>query len=156
MHGGVSWQSFQLFTHVDQIMNLLVFLIELPEFRIQFQRTTQSNIQLIGHHLGDTVSEIIGHIQYTRHIPDHTFGCQSTKSNDLYHLILTVFTFYILDNLLSSLIAEVNINIGHGYTLRIQKTLKQQIITDRVNTIRYFPQHFLAPVLPVCHGFLPS
>ena len=142
MHGGVSWQSFQLFAHIDQIMHLLVFLIELSELRIQFQRTTQGNVQLIWHHLGNTVSKIVGHIQYTRHIPDHTFGCQSTKSDDLYHLILTVFTFYILDNLLSPLITEVNINIGHGYTLRIQETLKQQIITDRVNvrnvqTVRY-------------------
>ena len=133
MHGGMSGQSFQTLTHIDQMMHLLILLIKLSEFRVHFQRFTQGDVQFIGHHLGNGIHERIGQIHNTSHITDDTLGCQGTERNDLHHLVVAVFSAHIIDDFLSPFEAEVHINIGHGHTFRIQETFKQQIIMNGIN-----------------------
>ena len=133
MHGGMSGQSFQALTHIDQMMHLLILLIKLSEFRVHFQRFAQGDVQFVGHHLGNGIHERIGQIHNTSHITDDTLGCQGTERNDLHHLVVAVFSAHIIDDFLSPFEAEVHINIGHGHTFRIQETFKQQIIMNGIN-----------------------
>src|SRR5699024_9264765 len=58
---------------------------------------------------------------------------QGSESDDLHYPVLAVLAHHIIDDLLPSLIAEVHVDIGHGHTLRVQKPLEQELITDRVN-----------------------
>ena len=50
----------------------------------------------------------------------------------LNHTIIPIFTADIFNNLLPSFEAEVNVNIRHRYSFRIQKSLKEQTVTDRI------------------------
>ena len=133
MHGGMPRKSLQLSTHVNEIMDLLVLLIELTHFRILFKGKLQRDIQLLRHHLGNLIHEIIGHIHYAAHVADHTPRRQRTEGHDLYNLFRAVFPAHVIDDLLPSLKAKVNIDIRHGHTLRIQKTLKEQLIPDWID-----------------------
>ena len=48
-------------------------------------------------------------------------------------MIPSIFLGDIFDHLLPSLVAEIHVDIGHGHTLRVQETLKQQIKCQRIN-----------------------
>ena len=39
----------------------------------------------------------------------------------------------VINDLLPPFIAEINVNIRHGYPLRIEEALKQKVVTNRVN-----------------------
>ncbi|MNS55935.1 hypothetical protein D3C72_887820 [compost metagenome] len=49
------------------------------------------------------------------------------------HLVFTVFIYHIIDYPLTTFIIKVGIDIGHGLTIGIKETLKQEVILDRVN-----------------------
>ena len=132
MHGSMPWKTLQPLCKIDQTMDIFLFLISFTKFRIHPQRLIYRDIKLLRDHLCNGIHLCIRHIQNTADIADNTSRCQRTKSNDLNHAVIAVFPSYIIDNLLSSFEAEVNINIRHGYSFRIQKTLKQQVITDRI------------------------
>ena len=128
----MSWKSLQTLGKVDQAVDIFLFLIGFPEFRIHSQGLINGDIWLLWNHLGDGVYLGIRHVQNTAYITDHTAGCQSTEGNDLNHAVIAIFPPYIIDNFLSSFKAEVHINIRHGYSFRIQETLKEKIIPDRI------------------------
>ena len=128
----MSWKSLQTLGKVNQAVDIFLFLIGFPEFRIHSQCLINGDIWLLWNHLGDGVYLGIRHVQNTAYITDHTAGCQSTEGNDLNHAVIAIFPPYIIDNFLSSFKAEVHINIRHGYSFRIQETLKEKIIPDRI------------------------
>ena len=119
MHGGMSGQSLQPLAHINQVMHLLILLIELPHLRVHLQRPVQCNVQFIGHHFCNGIHKGIGQIHHAPHIPDNTLCRQRTEGNNLYHLVRAVFSAHIINYLLPPVVAEVNINIRHGHTLRI-------------------------------------
>ena len=133
MHRGMSGQSLQSLTHIDQVVDLFVLLIELAEFRIHLQCSAQCNVQFVRHHFGNRIHERIGQVHDTAHIADDTFRRQSTEGDDLYHLVIAVFSAHIIDDLLSPFKAEIHVNIRHRDTFRIQESFKQQIVMNRID-----------------------
>ena len=132
MHGCMAWKPFQTLCCVNQLMNLRLFFVNFFQFRIHSKRFIYGNIQLLWNHLCDHIHLCVRHIHNTPYIPDHTSGCQCTKCNNLNNTVIPIFTPYIVNNFLSSFKTEIHINIRHGYTFRIQETLKQKIIPYRV------------------------
>lgn len=55
------------------------------------------------------------------------------ERDDLRHVVGTVFFRDILNDLLSALVAEIDVEVRHTDALRIQKALEQQVIPQRVN-----------------------
>ena len=133
MHGAVARQSFQSFAHVDQQFYLRIIFICFTQFRIHLQCFINRDIEFLRDHLGNRIHKCIGKIHHASHITDHTSGSQSTKRHDLDYPVFTILTHNIVDHLLPSLEAEIHVDIGHGHTLRVEKTLKQKLIPDRVD-----------------------
>ena len=125
-------KSFKTLRRIDQIMNLFLILIDFFEFRVHLQRFVNRDIQLLRNHFCNGIHLCIWKIHNTTDITDNTTGRQCTKCNDLYDTVIPVFTSYIIDNFLSSFKTEVNVDIRHGYSFRIQETLKQKIISNRI------------------------
>ena len=133
VHGCVSRKSLQTHGHVDELLHLRVIFVALPKLRIHFQGFFQSDIQLLGHHFRDGIHKIVRQIHNTAHVPDDAPGRHGTKGYDLYYPVLAVFADHIVDDLLTTLKAEIHVDIRHGHTLRIQKTLEQQLIAHGVD-----------------------
>ena len=133
MHGTVTRQSFQTFRHIDQILYLFVRLISPAQFRILFQRFVDSDVQLLRDHFRNCIYESIGQIHHPSHVADNAPGRKGSKGHDLHHTVFPVFSHHIINDLLPSLKAEVNVDIGHGHTFRIQETLKEKLIPDRID-----------------------
>ena len=134
MHGCMSRKTFQSSRHIDQFLNLFIFLIQFLEFRIHLQCLIKRNIQLCRHHLCNAVYKCIRKVHDTSYVTDDSTCCHRTESYDLYYPGCAVFSSYIINDFLASLKAEVHVDIGHGYTFRIQETLEQKLIFDRVDT----------------------
>ena len=49
------------------------------------------------------------------------------------HVVAAVLPGHIVDDLLTALVAEVDVKIGHTDPLRVQKTLEQQIVLQGVH-----------------------
>ena len=125
-------KSLQSSGHIDEIMNAVITLIEFSELRIHLQCLIDGNAQFIRNHLCHAVTYSIRQIQHTSHIADNTSCCHGTESNNLYDTLLAVFADDIINDFLTSLEAEVHVNIRHGDAVRVQKALKEQIITNRI------------------------
>ena len=48
------------------------------------------------------------------------------------HVVLAVFFLHVLEHLAAAVIIKVNVYIGHGDTVGVKETLKQQIIFNWV------------------------
>ena len=133
MHGRMSRKTFQTLAHVNQFSYLFIRIVQLFQLRIHRKRPVQRHIQLGWNHLGNAVHKGVRKIHDTSHIPDDSPRRQGTEGNNLHHPVCSVFSRYIIDDLLPSLEAEVHVDIRHGDTLRIQEPLKEQVIPDRIN-----------------------
>jgi len=48
------------------------------------------------------------------------------------HRIVAVLVFDVVDHQVAVGLAEVDIEVGHGHPLRVQKALEQQLVLQRV------------------------
>ena len=127
MRGGVSWHSLQAHGSIDQLLDPVIPVVHLLQFRTDLQSFLQGDMQGHGRHqFCHHVSFRIAEIQSTTHIPDSASGSHSTKSSNLGNAIFTIFSGYVVNNFPSALLAEVSIKVGHAHPFRIQKALKNQ------------------------------
>ena len=130
VHGGMPGQALQASAHVDQVAHLLVLLIGLAQLRVLFQGFVDGDVQLGRYHLRDGVHEGIGQVHDPAHVPDDALGRQRTESDNLHHLVGAVLPVHIVNDLLPAVVAEVDVDIGHGHPLRVQEPLEEQVVPD--------------------------
>ena len=136
MHGSVSGKPLQTLAHVNQLLYLFVRLIELSKLGIDLQSLVDGDVQFIGdswYHFCKGIHIGVGQIHHTPHVANHTLCGQRSESDYLHHLFRPIFPAHIVNHLLPSLEAEVNVNIRHGDTFGIQETLKEQIVLNGVD-----------------------
>ena len=132
MGGGVAGHAFQRHGHVDQALHLGLFLIHAVQQGRELQRLLQRHAQVEGHGLGHRVGVLIAHAQHPAHVADDGLGRHGAEGDDLAHMIGAVLAGHIIDDLLTALVAEVHVDVGHGHALRVQEALEQQLILQRV------------------------
>ena len=129
----MSGKSLKSPAHVDEFADPVVLLIHLLHVRILLQRLIQRHSQFRRHHLGDGIHKAVRQVHDAPHVPDHSLGLQSTEGDDLHNLIFPVLLRHILDDFASAFESEVHVYIGHGYSLGIEKPLKEQVIFNGIN-----------------------
>src|SRR5262249_48941480 len=75
----------------------------------------------------------VWHIERAADVFDRRFGCHGSEGDDLRNLVSTVLASDIVDDLAAPVHAEVNIDVGHRDTLRIQKALEEQLVLERID-----------------------
>ena len=124
MHGRVARQTLQPSGHIDQSVHILIGFIHALKLRVHLQCLVNRDIQLVRDHLRDRVAEAVRKVHDPSHIADDTFCCQCAERDNLGYTVLAVFFHDILNDFPTSLVAEVDINIRHCHSLRVQETLK--------------------------------
>src|SRR6185369_8374339 len=133
MGGSVACQTFEAEGDFNQVVHLLVGSNQLPEFRLLLQRLFESDPQHLGNQLGNPVNVAIAHIECPADIPDDTPRRHGTKGDDLTDLVPAILFGDVLDNLFPPFRTEIDVDIRHRNTFRIEEPLEQQIIGDRVD-----------------------
>src|SRR5262249_10602603 len=85
------------------------------------------------HHLGDAVHVGVRDIHGTADILDGGLGGHGAEGDDLSDIVASVFLCDVIDHLAAAVHAEVDIDIGQRHALRIQETLEEQFVLQRIN-----------------------
>ena len=132
MHRRMARQALQASGHIDELFYFLICIIKRFQLMIHLECFIDRDIQLLRDHFCDRITKRIRKIHHTPDIADDTARRHRTEGDNLRYTVLAIFPHNIVYDLLSALEAKIHVNIRHGYTLRIQKTLKEQIVPDRI------------------------
>ena len=130
---GMPGHAFQRPGHVDEGTELLVGVVEFFQGPGELQRLIQGHVEGGGDLFGDGVGLGVADVQDTAHIADRRAGGHGAEGDDLGDVVLAVEAVDVVDDLAAAVDTEVDVDIRHGDALRIQETLKEQRILDRVD-----------------------
>ena len=129
---GVTRDAFQLARHVDQRFNFFVGFVDFRQLRFGFKRFCQRHARIGRHQLRNTIDETVRVAEYTTHVADNRFRRHGTEGNDLRYRVTAIHVRYVLDHLIAFLHAEVDVEVGHGNTFRVEETFEQQVEFQRI------------------------
>ncbi len=134
MGRGVPQKAFDLLAIGQQPVHHFLGAGFLAQARFILQRLFNRNRldPFHGNHLRQPVHLPVRHLQHTANVAHRRLGQQCTESDDLPHLVAAVFLLHIADHLFPAIHAEVDIEVGHGDPLGVEKPFKQQRVTKRV------------------------
>ncbi|MNK26768.1 hypothetical protein D3C87_451090 [compost metagenome] len=134
VHADVAGQAFERLCQVDQRAHFLFLLVAVLEGGLVLQGAFQRpGIHRIERdQLGQAIAEHVGHVQHPACIAHHGLGAERAEGGDLAHGGAAVLFLDVVDDPFAVVLAEVDIEVGHGDPLGIQEALEQQVIADRV------------------------
>ena len=118
--------------HVDNLGNSCVAFIHVLQLRIHVKGFIDGHFQVKRNGFRDSVCLGIAEIQRPAHISDRRLCFHCTKGENLRDISLPIFSLYIFYDFAPPFDAEVDIDIRHADTLRIQETLENQAVTNGV------------------------
>ena len=132
MGGRMAGQTFERTARIDQALDARVLLIVLFQFRRNFQRAGERHVQLKRDGFGNGVYLGIWIAQHAAHVAHDRAGAHRSERDDLADVIRAVTPGDVIDDLLTALITEIHIDIRHGDAFRIEESLEQQAVTQRI------------------------
>src|SRR5439155_295745 len=117
MHAGVADQAFQLARGIQQLPDLAVAFVRLLQSRRILNGPIELYVELVRHHLGDTINVAIGNVHCPADIFDSGLGGHGAERDDLRHILPAIFARDVIDDFATPVHAEINVNVRHGEAL---------------------------------------
>jgi len=124
-------KPFQPLGHVDDFLIMRILVIGLLQIRLDVQRLVEGHLQFHRYQLGQLIRFGQRHIHHPADITNRRTGFHRSKGDNLCDM--TVFAADVFEHPSASVLADVDIDIRHLGTLRVHKSLKQQIVANRVH-----------------------
>ena len=86
----------------------------------------------VGNHLREAVGFRDGEPGNARHVLDGQLGGHRAEGDDVRDVVGAVAVLHVLDDAVAAFIVEVHIDIRHRDTLRVEETLEQEVVADRI------------------------
>ena len=132
MGGGVARHTLDLAREVNEPADILVVFVEGAKIR-RFERLFYRYAELARDKLCNGIDIVIRHTEHSADIAHRGARRHGTEGHYLRDMIGAVFFNYIVYDLASALVAEIDIEIGHTDALGIEKALEQQAVFHRVD-----------------------
>ncbi len=132
MHAGVARQTLERARQIDEVFDLLLGVVELPELRLLRERILQCDAELERHELGDPVYITVAHPQHAAAVAHDGLRRHGAVGDDLRDALSPVLLRNVVDHAVAPVHAEVDIEVGHRDALRIQEALEQQVVLERI------------------------
>ena len=134
VHAHVAGQAFKLLGQGQQGFDLVFLGQALGQDRLNLERTSDGDVLpgLVGDELGDAVAKGVTHVQHPAHVADGGARSHGAESGDLAHRIAPIFVLDVVDHPVSVELAKVDVKVGHGHPVGVQKSLKRQLVLQRV------------------------
>ena len=110
------------------LLDLLLRPVLLPDRFFGFRLENR----LVRHHLGEPCRFLYRKPADPRHILYRALGGHCAECDNVRYVILAVGLLDVLECTVAALIIEVDVYIRHRDTVRVQETLEQQVVPDRV------------------------
>ena len=134
MHPDVAGQPFKGTRKIDQCAHFLFPLVARAKRGLFLERAIQCPRfgRVVGNQLRQPIAQHVRHIKHPTGVAHHGLGAKRAERCDLAHGVAAVFQLDVLDDPLAVVLAKVDIEVRHRHPLRIQETLEQQVVADRV------------------------
>ena len=134
MAAGIAHEAFQAPAEVNDVADVLVLVVELPQLRFLGQRDIERHLGagVVGHQLGDAIHEAVGLAKHPPHVAHHGARRHRAVGDDLGDAVTTVALADVVDDPIATLHAEIDVEVRHRHALGIQEALEEQIVVDRI------------------------
>ena len=120
---------------VQHLFGSRVILVLLTQIGVLFNANRQRNVPALvwrRYQLSQAVALGIRHLQHPGDIAHRHAAEHLTKGSDVADMVFAVFFSAIFNHFVAASILNIDVDIRHGNTIWIKKTLKQQAILQRV------------------------
>ena len=129
---GAAGDALELERHLPDFRRFLVDLEEVAQRLLLLVGLLQGHADFEGNHLRQAIGQAVGLALGPRHVAHHRLGGHGTESDDLAHRVAPVLLGHVVDHPVATVHAEVDVEVGHRHPLRVEETLEQQVIGQRV------------------------
>ena len=88
--------------------------------------------RVVRHEFAEPIDLSIRHLQHAADVAQHGARLQLSVRNDLCDAIVAVFFLHIVDDAIALFLAEIDVEVGHRNTFRIEEALEQQPELQRI------------------------
>ena len=134
MHTDVAREAFEWLGQADDFLRFFLILEALFKRRFVLERARQCPRvgRVMRDEFGQPIAVGIRHVQNPTDVAHHRFRTKSTKGRNLRDRCHAVSLLHVVNHLVAPVLAKVNIKVRHGDALRVQKSLEQQRILERI------------------------
>ena len=130
---GVPRHAFQPAGDVEQLLDLRVAVLQLPEGRRLLHGLLERHVERRGDQLGDLVGIGQGNVERARDVAHGGLGLHRPERDDLRDVLAAVAPRDVLDDLPAPPLAEVDVDVGQRHALGIQEALEDEVVLERVD-----------------------
>ena len=105
-------------------LDILFGVVGLLQIGVGVQRLLDSDTQLVADHLADLVAYAVGIVEHARRVAHGVFRLQLAERDNARNVIGAVHLANVLDDLLTTFILEVAVDIGHLNAFRGKESLE--------------------------------
>ena len=117
---------------VDDALDVFLGIVCLLQVGVLGECLVNGDAQLVADHLADTVAHAVGIIKHARSVADGVFRLQLAEGDNACNMIFAIELANVLDDVLTMLIVEVDVDIGHLHAFGVQEAFKHQAVLDGV------------------------
>ena len=132
VNGDVSRHSLKPHRRIHQRLYAVRAFIELLE-RGLGKGVGDGDVQLLRNGACHGVHVLVGHSKRPSHVADRGACGKRAEGDDLRHVIGAVFARDVVDDLVASVVAKVDIDIRHTDALGIEEALKEQVKANGIH-----------------------
>ena len=132
VHAGIARQPFERPREIDEVLDLLVFLVETLELGLLFERIVERDAELEGNELGDLVDVAVAHAEHATHVAHHGLRRHGAVGDDLRHAFAAILLRHVFDDAVAPVHAEVDVEVRHRHAFRVEEALEQQVVLERI------------------------
>ena len=133
VRGGVARHALELAGEPDQPLDLGVGVVHLLELGRQHERLVELDAQLVRDGLGDAVDLAVAHAHDPPDVADRGPRQHRAEGDDLGDVVLAVLAADVVDDLVPSLVLEVDVDVGHRHAVGVEEPLERQAVVDGVD-----------------------
>ena len=134
MGRGVPGQAFEALRDVEGARHHRVLVAKRLQFRFARDRGRKRHRRgrILRHQFCQFIDLPIRHLQHAPDVAQHAARLQRAEGDDLGDLIAAIALLHIADHLITAVLAEIDVEVGHRHAFRIEKPLEQQAKLDRI------------------------
>ena len=134
VHADVARETFELPGEGEQLARLLLGLFALRQARLHLACILQGDALagLEGNELRQFVRARVAPFHDAPDVAHHGARGHRAEGRDLRDRLRPVLLLHVLDHPVAPALAEVDVEVGHRYTLRIQEALEQEVVAQGI------------------------
>ena len=129
----VAVQALELEARLQQAAIDLPPISHRGQLRILLERSCQGYLGTHRDLLGDGVRFGVRQVEHPGHVADHGPGLEGPEGDDLTDPAVAVLADHVVDHRPPALVAEIDVEVGHGDPLGVQEALEQEAVLQGID-----------------------